>query len=507
MKSRFLFLVLLLFAAGTGIRAQQYNNDGDTLFGSDFIHEIRFNFYHPAFYDSLTASYVNDTYYVCNMVFDGVAFDSIGLKFKGNSSYNNPSVKKSMKVDLDYIISAQDLDDINKFNLGNGFKDPTYMREKIMSDLCVKNGIPAPRVTYAKVYYNNTLWGFFTLTEEVNKDFVDGWFDDKKGNLFKGDPSGDLKWINNSPSSYYSKYELKTNETQNDWTDLVQLIDKINNTTLTDLRDSLDNHFNTALFFRSWAACNVFANLDSYIGSGHNYFIYHDSLDYRWQFILYDMNEAFGVFAQMMTISQLENLSPLYLSSPSNRPVCNRLLQDPASLQQLMYEICDFIQPDKFSNSNLDPKIDSLANRIRTDVYADPNKLYSNQNFEDNQIMNLNIVGPGGGNFPGLKSFITNRRNSLITSLAAYGCFLGMQDEDVEQKFLLAPNPSAGQLTIRSAEELIQSVEISSISGQTVYRLTDIQQREASLDLAALPAGVYYLRINTQWVQKLVITR
>ncbi|MBK7910817.1 MAG: CotH kinase family protein [Bacteroidetes bacterium] len=74
---------------------------------------------------------------------------------------------------------------------------------------------------------------------------------------------------------YYNRCELDNNETANDWSDLIRLIDKINNSG-TAFHDSLAEVLNTWPFFRHWAADNLFANLDSYIGSGHNYFIYHE---------------------------------------------------------------------------------------------------------------------------------------------------------------------------------------------------------------------------------------
>lgn len=489
-------------------RAQSYNNDGDTLFGSSFIHTIYFNFYHPSYYDSLVSSYVNDTYYTCDMIFDGIAYDSVGIKFKGNSSYNNPLPKKSMKIDVDYHIAAQDIDDLNKFNLGNGFKDPTFMREKLMSDFCIRNNIPAPRVTYAKVYYNNAYWGFFTLTEECNKDFIDGWFNDKRGNLFKGDPSGDLKWINSTPSSYYNKYELKTNETQNDWTDLVQLINAANNTPIANIRDSVDAYLNTTPFLISWAASNIFVNLDSYIGTGHNYYIYHDSLINRFQWILYDMNEAFGVFTQGMTIPQLEALSPFYIGNPpTSRPLCNNLLMDNPTRQELTLWFCQLLQPNQFTNAAMDPRIDSIANRIRNDVYADPNKFYTNQNFEDNQVMNLNLTGPGGGNFPGLKTFIGNRRNSLMNSLAPYGCYLGVSEEQTANFYTVFPNPSNGTISITTHDAEINEVQLMGLAGNKILEKGGLTGQEISIDLGEIPNGIYFLHVNQKWMQKIVIAR
>ena len=69
-------LLLSLFSFNSS--AQSYNNDGDSLFASSAIHTVYFNFYHTSFYDSLTASKISDEYYTCNMIVDGIQYDSVG---------------------------------------------------------------------------------------------------------------------------------------------------------------------------------------------------------------------------------------------------------------------------------------------------------------------------------------------------------------------------------------------------------------------------------------------
>lgn len=495
-----------LFTFTTCAFSQNYNNDGDTVFASSSIHNIYFNFYDAGYYDSLTASYTTDLYYTCNMVFDGTAFDSVGVKFKGNSSYNIQSQKKSMKVDLDFNIPGQDIDDLNKFNLNNLYHDPTCLREKLISDFCIRNGIPAPRVTYAKVYYNNQYWGLYTLVEEVNSDFVDAWFNEDVGNLFKGDPSGDLKWINSSESSYYNKYELKTNETLNDWSDLVTFIDKINNTAIADLRDTLDNYFDVTGFLRNWAVCNIFVSLDSYIGSRHNYYLYHDSTDNRFKWIMWDMNSCFGVFNQSMSVTQMENLSPFYLGNPpAERPLCYRLLQDAATQQELTYWFCVFLQSDQFSNANLDPLIDSLSDRIRADIYADPNYTYTDQQFENNRTMTVNADNKS---YPGLKPFITARVASLTNSLAPYGCYLAAGETFSNNTFTVYPNPASTSVTIGLdgvTEKVI--VSLTDLTGRSVFTLTAENTSSVTIDLSTFAAGTYILAMNNTGIKKLEIIK
>ena len=136
---------------------------------------------------------------------------------------------------------------LKKLNLNNNFKDPTLLREKVMYDFLNVNGCYAPRADLANVYINDQLWGVYTTVEEVDKTFLDRTFNDDKGNLFKGDPSGDLKWLGSSQSLYETKYELKLNEVLNDWTDLITFINTLNNAPASSFHQDLDTIFDSEI--------------------------------------------------------------------------------------------------------------------------------------------------------------------------------------------------------------------------------------------------------------------
>jgi spore coat protein CotH len=436
---------MLLFSIPCFTFIAKAQNEGDSIFSATQIHEVYITFSQPNYWDSLTYYYTIDTVYLAGtMVFNGVSYNDVGVKFKGNSSYNNPSDKKSFKIDMNEFVSGQKVNGLKKFNLNNGFKDPTFLREKLTLDFCNEHGLAAPRCSFAKVYINGTYWGLYTLVEEIdNGTFLKQHYNNKQGNMFKGDPSGDLKWLGSSPSFYYPKYELKTNETTNDWTDLVLFINKINNSG-NYFYDSLETILNTSDFIKHWAVLNLFVNLDSYIGSGHNYFIYHDTLSKRFEWLTWDVNEAFGNFQMGLTITQLKNLSMYWVSNPSsNRPLVQKMLANTTYKDELTATFCNWIEYD-FSNMALDAKIDSLANAIRTAVYDDTKKFYSNAQFESNLTSDISVTGsPGLNTIMGLKNFISSRRNAIVAELATQGCVIGINENKKENDFNFYPNPAS----------------------------------------------------------------
>lgn len=374
-------------------------------------------------------------------------------------------------------------------------------------DFCIKHQIPAPRCTYANVYVNGTHWGFYILVEQVNTTFIDKWFIENNGNLFKGDPQGTLQWYGNNPTIYYPKYELKTNETVNDWTFLIKLINIINNKPATEFQDSLESVLTTSLYIKSWAFNILFANLDSYQGSGHNYYIYHDLFYNRFGWIVWDVNEAFGNFNQGMSINQLESLNIFYIPNPpTNRPLTNKMLQNTNYKQQFIDQLCEFMS-NGFDTVWIFNKIDSLSNIIRPHVYADTKKLYTNFEFENNLNANTTLSGNQPFNVPGLKSFTKNRWLNVKNQLANNNCYVSANVYSLRHKFMVYPNPAQDEFFI-GVPEGVNNVDFhlyDLLGKELPLEINKKSNNTYSIKLTEKSKGIFILENQKQLIHKIVI--
>lgn len=502
-----LFLVIIFFFTFSFISFSQ--NPGDATFSSPDIHTIKFYFSQTSWWDSLISYYPADKKMLGSVDIDDTYIDSVGIQFKGNTSFNKDSLKNPFKIDFNEFVAGQKYDGLKVINLNNGTCDPTFMREKVFLDFCHTAGIEAPRATYANLYINDTLWGLYILVEQVNKTFLQSTYGNDGGNLFKGEPHGTLEWLGSTPANYYHNYELKTNETANDWTDLVHLIDKINNTPSVNFYDSLESVLNTSAYIEAWAVNNIFSNLDSYMGSGHNYYIYHNTVTDKFDFIIWDVNGSFGANKQIGLIPEIESMTMLHLPPPPNyRPLNDKMLQNTVYTSAYINTICNYVS-NYFSNTYFDPLIDSLANRIRPYVYADTNKFYSNQLFENNIITNVNT---GNYKIPGLKSFITNRRNSLLSELATYGCNMNVNYISRDANLKNFPNPTPNYLTIENPCPIRKTftLSLSNIQGQLLLSEQVEIDKTHTIDLSKFPNGIYFLTLQNEkenFVGKVVVQR
>ncbi len=399
---------------------------GKSFFEKDSIHVIRINFTQCNFWDSLTLnkklldSLEISNYLQANVIIDNKKFFSTGVRFKGESSYDfYPGKKKPFRIKFNKFIKGQDFKGIEELNLTNNFKDPSMMREKLYLDLLNKEGLPAPRATYAKVYINDKYWGLYLVNESVDKVFLETRFKTSAGNLFQGEPQANFIYVGNEPMKYWNRYVLKNNLKKNDWTDLVKFIRMVNDTTLSqeEYLRKLEANMNLDKCLRAWAINNIIGNIDAYnMFYPHNFFIFHDSISTKWQWISLDGNYAFAAWNPVMPLHQLENLDILVPDSvpyKERRPLLEKTLGENKFIQKRYLSIMTELLRKYFNEETMNQQIDSIALRIRVSVYADVNKMYSNTEFDTN--INTTVGDPlDPGNFiPGLKSFIAARRKSI----------------------------------------------------------------------------------------------
>ncbi len=476
---------------------------GDSIFNMSYIHNLYITFPYPNFYDSLLYTNTTDEYIAVDINFNGEIYNQVGIKVKGNSSFNNPSQKKSFKLDFNTFVAGQDIHGLKKLNFNNSFKDPSFMREKLTNEFLIDHKLPAPRVTYCNVYMNNQLWGLYTIVEEIDDEFCWHWFDSKDGNLFKGDPHGTLQWKGSMNQPLYeSDYELKNNSTLNDWSDLISLINVINNTPDAGLQAALDQKLNTNKFVKQWAAENIFVSLDSYIGSGHNYYFYHDTVTDKFQWVAWDNNESFGSFKMNLTSPQLINLDMYFTSSPGARPLCEKMILN--AYYKNLYDMAYCKLRDDFTNAYFDPKIDSLRPVIQASVYADPKKFYSNAKFDSSFNYNLVLPGPEGLTVFGLKNFIAVRALAIQNSITnnSVDCSLQVPENVLPQnEIILYPNPVTTGFFIKTKTP-ISDIRLFDLQGRM---LQSFPVTSEYYDVSKLSRGIYLLRINDVIVRKISI--
>ena len=123
-----------------------------------------------------------------SMTINGQHLNGIGVRYKGNASFNlmRGSLKRNMKIKLDWINKDQAYNSVETLNLNAGGLDPSKLRDAFSYWLFREAGLPAPRTTFAEMTltipgrYEKEHLGIYTIVEQVNKSFLKDRFGSKK---------------------------------------------------------------------------------------------------------------------------------------------------------------------------------------------------------------------------------------------------------------------------------------------------------------------------------------
>lgn len=244
----------------------------------------------------------NEERLIATAVINGVTYDSVGVRYKGNSSYRANQIKNPLNIKLDYMIDGQVLENYGTLKLANVYKDPSFVREVLGYEIA-RNYFPASQANFANVYINGTHLGLYTNDQDVDKFFMRTHFYSDENARIKGEinssgtPTGGVwEYYDEDSSNYYGSYSL---ESDYGWQDLIWFLDTLNNENehVSQVLN-IDRH----LWFLAFS--NLLVNLDGPINNPQNYYIYKDDVG-RFNPIPWDLNESFGVFSSHQTLGQL----------------------------------------------------------------------------------------------------------------------------------------------------------------------------------------------------------
>jgi len=346
-----------------------------------------------------TAKQGSDSYTLAVWVkINGMQYDSTGVKYKGNSSYNPANLKNPLHIELDHF-KEQDYMGYKDIKLSNGFHEPSSVREVLLYKMA-QQYMPASNANYAQVKINGSPMGLYTNVEAVTKTFLESrFYSDYNTFVFADNGGCNLVYKGADTTLYYSPYTMKSD---NGWTDLADFCDTMGNNI-----NSIENILDADRTLWMLAFTNVTVTLDSYIGqSTHNYYIYRDHNE-RFNPILWDLNGGLGIFNKAtmgpgLTVSQMQTMSPVLHGNDSLWPLVKNLLAVPMYKRMYVAHMRTVLN-ENFADSSYYFDSQYLQSIIDTAVQSDPNAFYTYTEFTDNLTIDV-IDGPK--TIPGLTNLI-----------------------------------------------------------------------------------------------------
>lgn len=372
---RHIVAVLLIASLKISLFAQVNLPEAGELYNQSTVPRIDI-LIHPDTLDLIYENPHSDREYRAVFVFDnGKVHDTIneiGFRLRGNTSRD--AWKKSFKVSFNTFIKGRKYKGVEKMDLNGEHNDPSSSRSLIYWHILREANIPGPRANHVTVYINGSYYGLYTNVEHIDEEFVKTYFGNNDGNLYKCLWPADLTYRGPGQNSYKFKnggqraYDLKTNEEKDDYSDLVNFISVLNNTTNTELPCELEKVFNVQSFLKVVAIDVLTSNWDGYSFNKNNYYLYHNQQTGLFEYIPYDVDNTFGIdwFNINWATRNIYNWS-----ANEPRPLFKRLMALPVYKAQYTFYVKQIME-EIMTNPSFTQFVSAIKEQARPYLIIDP---------------------------------------------------------------------------------------------------------------------------------------
>ncbi|MBA2745562.1 MAG: CotH kinase family protein, partial [Flavisolibacter sp.] len=373
------------------------------------VKNVYLNFSQANYWTLLTNNYASETEIPATLLMDGITYNDVGVRFRGNTSYTQigGSQKKSFAVTADFTNADQTILGYNDLKFNNGHQDASFMREVLYNRMARKY-TPIAKGNFIRLYLNNQDWGLYPNIQSVDKTFLKEWFLSNDGARFRANPevnvSGNPNWgdgtagmnyLGESEATYQAYYSLKSSDITDPWQKLIEACQILSTATAANVeivKQTID--VDKALWF---LACeNIFTDDDSYVMKGKmDYMIYYEPETGRTTPLEYDGNSTFAGTAAT-TWTPFKNVANV------NYPLLNKLINIPEWRQRYLAHYRTILN-ETFTSPNANVLIDEIDAQISSIVASDTKKLYTTAQYTSSVAA--------------LKTFVSNRRSYLLNNI------------------------------------------------------------------------------------------
>ena len=252
-------------------------------------------------------------YVLGEMEFNGQPIADVGLRLKGNSSYavSSATLRRPMRVDFDRFVEGGRFAGIETLNLSNTTFDPSQVREALAFWLFRQLDVPASLTGHALVYltvagkYEREYLGLYTLIEEVDSHFLKKHFGNSNGLLLKPAGMRGFAYLGETWDQYRGICSPRGEERPEFCQKVIEFARLIHRANDATFRAKIGSLLAVDEFLRYVAVSSALLNFDSFLSTGHNYYIYLNPVDGLMYFIPWDLNMTFGAYGWLGTDEEI----------------------------------------------------------------------------------------------------------------------------------------------------------------------------------------------------------
>jgi len=351
-----------------------------------------------------------------SLTINGQHLNGIGARYKGNASFNlmRGSLKRNMKIKLDWTNKDQNYNSVETLNLNAGGLDPSKLRDVFSYWLFREAGVPAPRTTFAEMTltipgrYEKEHLGLYTIVEQVNKSFLKDRFGSKKGLLMKPEGIASVEYHGDDWRFYAHLYRPDNQPSLAQSMRVMDFANVVNLSNAKQFRDSISSYLDIDGFLRFIAVNALIVNLDTLLAMPQNYYLHLSKDTNKFVFFPWDLDISFAGWPLGGKPADQMKLSLVHPHSSDAHKLIDRLLA--MESVKLRYDkIISQLVEGIFSKEQLIKKFEKLERTILDSRERDTAAIESRNE--------RGYPAPRGYQPPGIREFIDKRTSSIKRQL------------------------------------------------------------------------------------------
>jgi hypothetical protein len=302
------------------------------------------------------------TYVPGTIVFEGRAYGPVGVRLKGQNSFQPFYAKPSFRINIDEYVGGAKFLALDDLTLNNMNDDYSMMHERVAYMIARQVG-PASRSNHALVTVNGQFYGLYANVETGKWHMISRWFDDPTGPLFEGT---DVDFT----APYIPSYEHQSGP--DDRSMLIDLADALTLASPDAAIAAAADYVNLSQFQDFWAMCAITGQFDSFPFSdpGDDYFVYADPTTQRLWLLPWGMDETF--YSAAFDVGQVRSV------------LATNCRDSAACYQGFVDATWDLLEMTE--QMNLAAELDRVAAQIAPHVARDTRKRYDDATVAEYQM-------------------------------------------------------------------------------------------------------------------------
>ena len=412
------------------------------------------------------------------------------IRYAGDFSYfmSANGLKRPMSVDFGRFKSdGPKLHGV--VSLHSGGSDPSKLREFLSFSVFEKAGLRTPKVSLVEVTltvpgkFEHAVLGLYTVVESLDAAWMEKQFGEKSGLVMKPARMRGIDYLGDDWSAYVGTYQPQSEVTPDSAKKVIAFAKLINQASADQFRTEIGTFLDVDQFLKFMAANAVLVNLDSFFGSGANYFLVLNPKTETFEFVPDSLESS---IANSMFVGQPDDLVELSIAHPyaGNCVLAERVLAIDgmkAKYEQIVRELIG----STCSKENWLKQVASLESVTK--------EILSKESAAVAERKEPNTIDPTGGmvpQAPDLRNFIEDR-------LASIRAQLDRKNEGyVPQPTVFGPPPRANQVVEVSDATIDQLVQAPAEFEVTLYAAPPNVGYPVAI--AAAPTGEVFIASDPQ---------